>query len=152
MFNPIRIPVSLSPHIVNGKPRGYYVLAERLFAKNKNPHLVRNQFVGVAKSLVISVSHNSTWDTLLEMSISIPHLPSAPQRANRVYWLDKAKLYPINMGFRAYVPGSVLKPEPDAEKIETMGEFKRFQMGTTDLFYLEIPIITLDILLGKEKL
>lgn len=150
-MNPIKIPVTISPHIVNGKPRGYYIIAERLFTKG-NPHLIRTQFVGHTQDgLIISVGRHIKWDTLYKLGIQVPHLEAMEQK--RVIWLSPTKIYPFNMGFRAYIPGTVLKPESaEAKKIQTMGFFKRFQIGTTDLLYLEVPLITPDIMLGKTKL
>lgn len=153
-MNPIKIPVTISPHIVNGKPRGYYIIAERLFTKS-NPHLIRKQFLGIARGLIISVGRDIHWDSLLKMSIHIPEViyTIGGCGINKILWLSPTKIYPFNMGFRAYIPGTVLKPESaEAKKIQTMGFFKRFQIGTTDLLYLEVPLITPDIMLGKTKL
>jgi len=146
-INPIRIPVTLSPHIVKGKPRGYYVLAQRLFT-NGSPHLVRRQFVGFTDCLIITTAHEYKWDSLLKMAIHVPFIDDKP-----VTWLSAVPIYPIPMGFRAYIPGTVIKPtSAGQEKTETIGIFQRFQAGKIDLFYLEVPKLSAGVLLGEDDL
>lgn len=146
-MNVIRTPVTLSPHFVKGKPGGYYVVVTRLFP-NGNPPLLRRQFVGVGRHLILSVGRNNTWDSVIKMQVNVPKIDGED-----IIWLSSTKLYPINMGFRVYIPGRVWKPKSaEARKVQTIGEFRRFEFGTTDLFYLEVPKVTKNVIYGTEDL
>lgn len=148
-MNPIRIPVTMSPHIVDGNPRGYYLLAQRLFP-NGAPILRKDQFVGFNGSLIVTVARHNTWDTLMDMNVYARDIGK-----NTAAWFGKTKLYPMNKGFRMYIPGTILKP-PSAEAVckQTTGIFSQFRFygGVDDLYYLEIPSIGGDVLLGRKEL
>jgi len=146
----IRIPVTLSPHIVKGKPRGYYLLAQRLFP-NGAPILRKDQFVGFSGGfMVITVARQNTWNTLMHMAIY----------ASDVYgeifaWLDSCKLYPMNKGFRAYIPGTILRPpSAGSKKVETFGLFQKTAFGgdVADMWYVKVPDVSAEVLLGSKRL
>ena len=142
-MKPIPVPISLSPHIVDGKPRGYYIIAQRLFPKER-PILFRQQFVGFTQNLVFTIAHPGKWDTLLKMAIYVPHLEPAS-----VSWLSATKMYPAGTGVRIYLPGTILKPTTaGVKKVETMGSLCR----VGDIYYLDIPKLNADILLGRKEL
>jgi hypothetical protein len=142
-MNLIRIPVTLSPHIVKGSPRGYYVLAQRLFP-NGAPILAKAQWIGFNGALVITVEHPHEWDSLLKMAVKCPDFIEG-----RVSWLAPAKVWPMSKGFRTYIPGTILKPKPaEASKVESMGTFQ--QVGS--IFYLSIPAIDGEVLLGRKEI
>lgn len=152
-MNPIQIPVTLSPHGVDGKPRGFYLLAQRLFTKG-SPILRKDQFIGFNGSLIVTVARHNAWDSLVKMGVYAHLLDST-----RVFWYDKAALYPMTKGFRMYIPGTVLTPgmfqsPAVVSKIETTGIFRKhdFYGGIEPLFYLEIPLISGDVLLGRKQL
>ena len=137
-MGPIRIPVTLSPHICGGSPRGYCVLAQRLFP-NGAPILAKAQWMGFQDGLIITVDHPAECDTLLKMAIRFPS----------VTWLAPAKLWPMSKGFKSYIPGTILKPESaEASKIEVTGVFQQKE----GLFYLSIPALDGEVLLGRKAL
>lgn len=143
----IQIPVTLSPHIVDNKPRGYYILGQRLFPRGA-PELRKDQFVGFNGSLIISIARHNTWNSILAMGLYASRLHN-----RNITWLGEAMVYPMSKGFRIYVPGTTLKPSSAGKKIETIGVFRMHEFcGVEPLFYLEIPKINADILLGKEQL
>jgi hypothetical protein len=148
---PIRIPITLSPHIPSGKPRGYYVLAHRLFPKGA-PILRREQFVGFnGESMVLSVEYPAKWASLVAMNIYADVSLSTGHR--RTFWFDKCKLTPMHMGFRIYLPSRILRPGSKQEKIETTGIFQQVDYGSNNsIFYLELPKITPRVVLGQEIL
>ena len=138
----IKVPISLSPHIVDGKPRGYYIIAQRLW--QQQPILFRHQFVGFTKNLVFTVAHPGHLDSVLKMAVYNPHLNDAP-----VSWISKAKMYPAGTGVRIYLPGSILKPtSAGVKKIETMGCLCVVQ----EIYYLNVPKLNADILFGRKEL
>ena len=143
----IKIPITLSPHVVGDKPRCYYLLAQRLFP-NGSPILRADQFIGFSDgSLILSVDRHNTWNTLFEMMLHTMDI-----KEPRFIWLAKAKLFGMAKGFRAYIPGTILKPtSAESGKINATGIFTNitFGEGISPLFYLKIPIITADILLGR---
>lgn len=147
-MNPISVPVTFSPHIVNGKPRGYYLLVQSLFP-NGAPILRRDQFVGfMGGHLIVTVSRHHTWNTLFRMAIH-------PQwDEHSVTWLDSCKLYRMSKGFRMYIPGTVLCPtSAESKKVETMGIFKKWTYGggIEPMFFVELPVVSAEVLLGKER-
>lgn len=148
-MNQIKIPVSLSPHIVAGKPRGYYLLAQRLFP-NGAPILRRDQFAGFNGCLIVTVARHNKWNTFFDMCIQVRKL-----HEQAISWFGSTKLYPMNKGFRMYIPGSILKPpSADSKKIETIGIFRKHEYfgGVGSLYYLELQEFTAEVLLGKKKL
>jgi len=146
-MKPITIPVTISPHFHKGKPAGYYIIATRLFPKG-NPPILRRQFVGVGQNMVITVGRDNQLNSALKMQAVIPRMGEMT-----VTWLSGVKLYPLNMGFRVYIPGRVWKPKSAEDKrIQTIGEFKRYESDTVDLLYLSVPKITSGILLGRGEL
>lgn len=146
-MEPIRIPVTLSPHIVKSVPRGYYVLAQRLFP-NGAPILNKSQFVGYNGQLIISVDRENRWDSLLKMAIYANMVGGEPTT-----WLDTSNLWPMSMGFRTYIPGTVLKPTETSKKVEMTGVFRchDYYGGAASLYYLQLPIGP-NILLRRETL
>ena len=148
-MEPVRVPVTLSPHIVNDKPRGYYLLAQRIFPQGA-PILRRQQFVGFNGRLIVTVSRHRTWDNFLKMGIHARELDG-----QAITWLDQCKLYPMAMGFRMYIPGTILKPaSAGSEKVESIGILREQKWGgnTASTFYLEIQKIDADILLSRKEL
>jgi len=142
-MKPIQIPVTLSPHFGGGKPKGYYLIAQRLFPDGA-PILSKHQFVGFDGSLVVTVQHPGEWDTVLKMAIYVSKLEDEPTT-----WLSKAHLYPMPMGFRMYIPGTVLKPKSaEVQKIETIGVFCKWGL----VYYVYVPKISGEILLGRKEL
>jgi len=140
-MEPIRIPVSLCPHVVKGKPRGYYVLCQRIFPRGA-PILVKQQFVGFCGALVITANHPPQSDSVLKMAIYCPMLGG-----EGVTWLGGAPIYPMPMGFRAYVSRDILGPTTaEARKVETTGIFMR----NGDVFYVKIPLLSGDVMLGRK--
>lgn len=142
-MNPIPIPVTLSPHFVNGKPRGYYLLAQRLFP-NGSPALNKKQWLGFHEgNLIVTASFPSEWNSLMSMAVNCPSIEGKP-----FMWLAPAKLWPMPMGFRTYIPGTILKPDVGSSKVETTGVFKQYM----SLFWLSLTEVTGEVLLGRKTL
>ena len=141
-MKPITVPVSICPHIADGNPRGYYIIAQRLF--QQQPILFRQQFVGFTRNLVFTLAHPGDRDTLLKMAIKVPHLDTAS-----VSLLAPVQMYPTGTGVRFYLPGTILKPtSAGCVKIDTMGGL--YKVG--EIYYLNVPKLNADILLGRKKL
>jgi hypothetical protein len=138
----IRIPVTLTPHYQSGKPSGYYLLAQRLFPRGA-PILVKQQFAGFSDGLVVTVNHPPQLDTPLKMAVVCPVIGG-----QGVTWLSKVSIYPMSMGFRMYIPGNILKPPTGALNFETTGIFH----GAGELYWLHVPAVSSDILLGRKAL
>lgn len=98
--------------------------------------------------MTITVGRNAAWDSVLAMQLHVPIIDNTP-----ITWLSAVKLYPYPGGFRIYIPGKVWKPaSAEVTKVQLMGEFKYLKLGTTELYYLEIPKITKNILMRLEEL
>jgi hypothetical protein len=139
----VRINVTMSPHVQKGRPSGYYVLAERLFPRGA-PILVKQQYVGYSEGLVITVAHPAGVKSVLSMAVNVPRLGDKP-----VTWLAEAHLYPMRLGFRAYVAGRVLKARStETPRYMTTGLFR----GEGELYWLWIPAVSGDVLLGRKEL
>jgi len=144
----VRIPVTLSPHIVNGQSRGFYLLAQKLFP-NGAPTLSKQQFIGFNGQLIVTVEHDRTWDTLLKIALHASKLND-----ESVTWLTPTPIYPMPKGFRAYIPGTIIKPaSAGVEKVEGIGVFRRAVFGVSkDVYYLEILKLSAEVLLGRKEL
>jgi hypothetical protein len=139
---PIRIPVTLSPHIVKGEPRGYYALFQRIFPRGA-PILVKQQFLGFTQSLLVTACHPPQCETLLHMAIVCPVLGG-----NGVSWLHSASVFPMGGGFKAYLSRSILPAKLESKKVVTTGLFCR----SGDIFFVQLPILTGDVLLRKKEI
>ena len=138
----IRIPVTLTPHYQKGKPSGYYLLAQRLFPRGA-PILVKQQFAGFSDGLIVTVNHPAHLDTVLKMAVTYPCL------TNSVTWLSKTAIIPMSMGFRMYIPGTILiPPQGERRNFETTGVFRR--LG--EMYWLHVPAVSGDILFGRKRL
>ena len=141
----IRINVTLYPHVQRGKASGYYVLAERLFPRGA-PILVKQQFVGYGGSggLILTVAHPPQSDTVIKMAVVHPLIGGEP-----VTWLSTAPLYQLGSGFRMYIAGKVMRPRSaEVGKFLTTGMFR----GAGELYWLEIPAVTGDVILGRKEM
>lgn len=146
-MRPIPVPITLSPHIVDGKPRGFYVIVQSLFPKEQ-PIIFREQFVGFTQNLVFTVAHPGEQDTLLKMALYSPTIGDKP-----VTWLSTTKQYPAGKGLRIYLGGSILKPaSADYKKYQTMGVVHKSGTQRGGIVYVDVPKLDGDILLGRKEL
>lgn len=141
----VTIPISICPHFSQGKPRGHYILAKRLFLEDQ-PILVRQQYVGFNGFLFVTVVHPNWWDTTFKTAISIPRLDG-----RNIQWLGTVPLYGMRKGFKVYLPETILKAKKPG-RIEGVGIFRKYVAPGFECYYLEIPKLTAEVLLGKEKL
>ena len=141
----VRIPISICPHFSQGEPRGHYVLAKRLF-NNEPPILVKQQFVGFNGFLFVTVLHPYQWDTTFKISSHIRAM-----EGRRIIWLGSVNLHPIPRGFKVYLPEHILKAEKPG-RIEGVGIFRKCTALGFECYYLELPMLSAEVLLGKEKL
>ncbi len=144
-MNDIRINVTLYPHVQKGKASGYYVLAERLFPRGA-PILVKQQFVGYggAGGLILTVAHPPQSDSVIKMAVVHSVVNGKP-----VTWLSTAPLYQLGSGFRMYINGRVMQPRSaEVGKFQTTGLFR----GAGELYWLEIPAVTGDVILGRKEM
>jgi len=147
IMKPIPVPISICPHIVDGNPRGYYIIAQRLF--QEQPILFRQQFVGFTKNLVFTLAHPGKWDTLLKMAIYVPNITNINDYVLPVSWLAPVKMYPTGTGVRFYLPGTILKPtSAECVKIDTVGSLHK----ANEIYYLNVPKLNADVLLGRKEL
>ena len=144
-MNPINISMSFCPHVTNGKLRGWYLLAKRLFVED-TPILRKHQFLGFNGGLVVSITHPGA-ETLFEMITRHPKLEDRD-----VSWFGLTSLFPMNRGCKVYIPEKILKISIPT-KIETTGIFRRHDTYRNEpFFYVEVPALTAEVLLGQEEL
>lgn len=141
----IKIPVSICPHFSGGKPRGHYILAKRLFTKSQ-PIIAKQQYVGFNGFLFVTVVHPNQWDTTFKMVCAVLEMDQQP-----VKWLGSVHLYPLKGGFKAYLPESILQAR-EPGRIEDVGVFRKYVAPGFEIFYLEIPKLTAEVLLGRMEL
>lgn len=144
-MEPVKIPISICPHFSQGKSRGHYILAKRLFKENQ-PILVRQQFVGFNGFLFVTVVHPAKWDTTFKIARRIQEIDG-----RKIIWLGGVPLYTLAGGFKTYLPEHILKADKPG-RIEGVGIFRKHEALGFNCYYLEIPKLTAEILLGKEKL
>lgn len=146
-MNPVKVPISICPHHSGAKPHGHYIIVNGLFPKG-TPILKRQQFVGFNGFLfiTIAITHTTVIDTNFKV---ITHLGTLD--AKKIDWLGSAKLYTTPKGLRIYLPEDILKAG-DYEKIKDIGIFRKAQGPKFGVYYLEVPRITGNVLLGKERI
>lgn len=147
-MEPIRITTTLSPHFSKGLPRGYYLVAQRLFPGGV-PLLRKQQFLGFCGgSLVVTVGSPNHWDSIMKMSIHCQELIEGP-----VSWLDSCSIWAANKGFRAYISQKFLPAGANSKPVTGTGIFKLHTMANSaQIYYLEVPKVNSDILLGRKSL
>lgn len=144
-MEPIHIPISICRHFSGGKPRGHYILAKRLFREG-SPILVKQQFVGYNGFLFVTVVHPALWNTSFKMATHIKELDG-----RKVLWLGGAHLTTMTGGFKIYLREDIMKAK-EPGRIEGTGIFRKHEALGFECFYLEIPKITADVLLGRKEL
>ena len=141
----VTIPISICPHFSQGKPRGHYVLAKRLFL-NEQPILTRQQYVGYNGFLFVTVVHPNKWNTVFKMAMNCSQIDG-----RSITWLGTVPIYPLRGGFKAYLPETILKAEKPG-RIEGVGIFRKYQAPGFSCYYLEIPKLSAEVLLGRKEL
>lgn len=144
-MEPVKIPISICPHFTKGKPRGHYILAKRLFQTGQ-PILVKQQFIGYNGFLFVTVVHPYEWDTTFKIVMCCPLLNDVG-----VKWLGTTHLTPLAGGFKAYLPEHILKAKKPG-RIEGIGVFREYEAPGFNIYYLEIPKLTAEVLLGRKEL
>jgi len=146
IMEPVTIPISICPHFSQGKPRGHYLLAKRLFIGEDQPILVKQQYVGFNGFLFVTVVRPNSWTTTFKTAIKIPRLDD-----RKIIWLGTVPLYGLKGGFKVYLPETILKAKKPG-RIEGVGIFRKYQAPGFSCYYLEIPKLSAEILSGKEEL
>lgn len=141
----VKIPISICPHFSRGKPRGFYVLAKRLFPKGA-PILMKQQFVGFNGFLFVTVAHPPMWNTTFKMAQAIKKLDE-----RTITWLGSASIFPMAGGFKLYLPEHILKADKPG-RIEGVGIFRKYEALGFECYYLEIPKLSAKVLLGRTEL
>lgn len=144
-MEPIKIPISICPHFSQGKPRGHYILAKRLF-REEAPILAKQQFVGFNGFLFITVVHPALWNTTFKIMNHIKELDG-----QKIIWLGGVHLTTMAGGFKVYLREDILKANKPG-RIECTGIFRKHESPGFECYYLEIPKLTPDILLGRKEL
>jgi hypothetical protein len=142
---PVTIPISICPHFSQGKPRGFYLLAKRLF-RYEQPIIYKQQYVGFNGFLFVTVVHPADWTTAFKTAYRIQRMDG-----RSIIWLGSVNLYPLKGGFKVYLPETILKAK-EPGRIEGVGIFRKYKAPGFECFYLEIPMFTAEVLLGKEVL
>ncbi len=146
IMEPVTIPISICPHFSQGKPRGHYILAKRLFIGEDQPILARQQYVGFNGFLFVTVVHPNQWDTIFKISCMIQEMDQQP-----IKWLGAVHQYSLKGGFKVYLPETILKAtEPG--RIEGVGVFRKYQAPGFGVYYLEIPKLTAEVMSGRKEL
>ena len=153
-MKPIKIPISICPHTSAGKLRGWYALAKRLFVED-DPILVKRQFMGFnwfekqAGCLLLTVVRPRE-DSKFSMFEQITKYSQLEDK--NITWFGQCSLFPLKGGFKVYIPEGHLKVE-NPKRVETVGVFRRHDtFNHKSVFYLEIPVITAEVLLGRKEL
>jgi len=144
----VRVPITMSVHVQQGKATGYYLIAKSLF--RQKVVLGRRQFAGYSDSLILTVGgiEHFEWDSVLKMAVNLPVLGDRP-----VNWLMPISQYASPGGFRMYLPGKLLMPTSAEETMTNLyGEWEKVTVADTTLYYLRVPLIGGDVLLGRRKL
>ena len=144
-MEPIHIPVSICPHFSGGKARGHYILAKRLFPEG-SPILVKQQFCGFNGFLFITVVHPPQWNTSFKMAIHVKELDE-----RKVLWLGGCHLTNLAGGFKVYLKEDIIKTKKPG-RIECTGIFRKHVSPGFEIYYLEIPKLSADVLLGRKDL
>ena len=144
-MEPVKIPISICPHFSQGKGRGHYILGKRLFL-NDQPILVRRQYAGFNGFLFVTVVHPNQWNTTFRMAMNCSQMDG-----RSITWLGTVPLYSLRGGFKVYLPEHILKAKKPG-RIEGVGIFRKYQAPGFSCYYLEIPKLTVGVLLGKEEL
>lgn len=141
----IKIPISICPHFSQGKPRGHYVLAKKLF-KGHQPILARQQFVGYNGFLFVTVEHPNKCDTVFKIANYAQEMDG-----RQIIWLGSVHQYLMQGGFKVYLPEHILKAK-EPGRVEGIGVFRKHEAPGFSIYYLELPKLTGKVLLGKEDL
>lgn len=144
-MEPITIPISICPHFSQGKPRGHYILAKRLFLQNQ-PILVKRQYAGFNGFLFVTVVHPNLWNTAFKIAMNCSQIDG-----RSITWLGSVPLYAMKGGFRVYLPETIMKADKPG-RIEGVGIFRKYQTPGFNCYYLELPKLTAEVLLGKAEL
>ena len=144
-MEPVTIPISLCPHFSQNKPRGFYILAKRLF-RNEPPMLIRQQFVGYNGFLFVTVVRPSECNTVFKIANRIKMMDD-----RSIIWLGSAHQYLLGGGLKIYLAEHILKAKKPG-RIEGVGIFRKYKALGFECYYLEIPKLTTEILLGREML
>ena len=144
-MQPIHIPVSLCPHFSDGKPRGHYILAKRLFREG-SPILVKQQFVGFNGFLFVTVVRPALWNTTFKIASHIKELDE-----RKVIWLGGVHLTSLAGGFKVYLTEDIMKAK-EPGRIESTGIFRKHEAPGFECYYLEIPKLSADVLFGRKEL
>lgn len=141
----VKIPVSICPHFTQGKARGHYILAKRLFTKSQ-PILAKQQYVGFNGFLFVTVVHPNQWDTTFKIANQIEQMDD-----RKIIWLGSAHLYPLGGGFKVYLSADIMKAIKPG-RIEGVGMFRKYEAPGFSVYYLEIAKLTAEVLLGRKEL
>ena len=144
-MEPVTIPISLCPHFSQGKARGHYLLAKRLFL-TEQPILVRQQFVGFNGFLFVTVVHPNQWDTVFKIASRVSIMDG-----RSIIWLGAVRQHLLPKGFKVYLPEHILKAKKPG-RIEGVGIFRKYEAPGFSVYYLEIPKLSAGVLSGKEEL
>jgi len=144
-MEPVTIPISICPHFSQGKPRGHYLLAKRLF-RNEQPILVKQQFVGYNGFLFVTVVRPPGSDTTFKIANRIQVMDG-----RSIIWLGSVHQYLLRGGFKVYLPEHILKAK-EPGRIEGIGIFRKYQAPGFSCYYLEIPKLSAEVLLGRKEL
>jgi len=144
-MKPVIIPVSICPHFSQGKARGHYILAKKLFTQDQ-PILVGRQFVGFNGFLFVTVVHPNWWDTVFKIAKHISQMDD-----QSIIWLGAVPLYGLPKGFKIYLPETILKAKKPG-RVEGIGIFRKYEAPGFNCYYLEIPKLTAEVLLGEKEL
>ena len=141
----VTIPISICPHFSQGKPRGFYILAKRLFRDNQ-PILVKQQFVGYNGFLFVTVVLPAKCDTTFKIASRIQEMDG-----RSIIWLGSAHQYLLPGGFKTYLTEDILKAK-EPGRIEGVGIFRKYEAPGFSVYYLEIPMLTAEVLSGRKEL
>lgn len=94
----------------------------------------------------MTVVHPNQWDTTFKIASIVQEMDD-----RKIIWLGSVHQYLLPGGFKAYLPEHILKASKPG-RIEGVGIFRKYKALGFECYYLEVPKLTGEILLGKKEL
>ena len=156
-MNPIGINITMYAcrESAGRRPEGTYTLTCRaqlnsIFPKGAPP-LQPWQFFGFHRHLFVTIGRPEAWDTLVKMALNVRTMPSGS-----VTWLGATKrIYKQGrVSLQLRFPIDIFRPPTWPWSKKTQGWFRKWEGGgvSEPVYYVEFPLLTAEVLLGKTKI
>ena len=92
--------------------------------------------------LFVTVVHPYQLDTTFKIANKFREMDG-----RQIVWLGTSRLYSLPGGFKTYLAEDILQAK-EPGRIEGVGIFRKFQ----NIYYLEVPKLSAEVLLGRKEL